>query len=146
MSFLDNVVNTTKNVAATAGKKTDGAIKTSKLKFKSSQLNSDIKNKNEKLGALVYEMSKTGEKDTEAFDALIAEIDAAKAELDAARAELDDIEKQLDDLKGKVTCPVCGVKTDNDNTFCPKCGAKLPERPAPEADAEAEVIDEDKGE
>ena len=139
MSFLDNVVNTTKNVAATAGKKTDGAIKTSKLKLKSSQLNSDIKNKNEKLGALVYEMSKTGEKDTEAFDALIAEIDAAKT-------ELEDIEKQLDELRGRVACPACGVKTDNDNAFCPKCGAKLPERPAPEADADAEVIDEDKGE
>ena len=137
MSFLDNVVNTTKNVAATAGKKTDGAIKTSKLKLKGSQLHSDIKNKNEKLGALVYEMSKTGEKDTEAFDALIAEIDAAKA-------ELEDIEKQLDDLRGRVTCPACGVKTDNDNAFCPKCGAKLPEKPAPEPDAE--VIDEDKGE
>ena len=137
MSFLDNVVNTTKNVAATAGKKTDGAIKTSKLKFKSSQLNSDIKNKNEKLGELVYEMSKTGEKDTEAFDALIAEIDTAKA-------ELEEIEKQLDELRGRVTCPACGLKTDNDNSFCPKCGAKLPEKPAPEA--EAEVIDEDKGE
>lgn len=136
MSFLDNVVNTTKNVAATAGKKTDGAIKTSKLKLKSSQLNSDIKNKNEKLGALVYEMSKTGEKDTEAFDTLIAEIDAAKS-------ELEDISKQLDELKGMVACPVCGVKTDNDNAFCPKCGAKLPEKPAPDADEEA-VIEEDK--
>ena len=136
MSFLDNVVNTTKNVAATAGKKTNEAISTSKLKFKSSQLNNDIKNKNEKLGALVYEMSKTGEKDTEAFDALIAEIDAAKN-------ELDDINKQLDELKGMVTCPVCGIKTDNDNAFCPKCGAKLPEKPVPEAEV---VIEEDKGE
>ena len=139
MSFLDNVVNTTKNVAATAGKKTDGAIKTSKLKLKGSQLHSDIKNKNEKLGALVYEMSKTGEKDTEAFDALIAEIDAAKA-------ELEDIGKQLDELRGRVACPACGAKTDNDNAFCPKCGAKLPERPVAEPDDEAdvEVIDEDK--
>lgn len=139
MSFLDNVVNTTKNVAATAGKKTDGAIKTSKLKLKSSQLNSDIKNKYEKLGALVYEMSKTGEKDTEAFDAIIAELDAAKA-------ELEDIEKQLDELRGRVTCPACGVKTDNDNAFCPKCGAKLPEKPAPEPEAEAEALEEDKDE
>ena len=137
MSFLDNVVNTTKNVAATAGKKTDGAIKTSKLKLKASQLNSDIKNKNEKLGALVYEMTKTGEKDTEAFDAVIAEIDTAKA-------ELEDISKQLDELRGRVACPACGVKTDNDNAFCPKCGAKLPERPVAEPEDEAEVIDEDK--
>ena len=137
MSFLDNVVSTTKNVAATAGKKTDEAIKLSKLKFKGSQLNSDIKNKYEKLGAMVYEMSKSGEKDTEAFDALVAEIDTAKT-------ELDDIRKQLDELRGKVTCPACGVKTDNDNAFCPKCGAKLPERPDPETVDEEAVIVEDK--
>ena len=134
MSFVDNVINTTKNVAATAGKKTDEAIRTSKLKVKISQLNSDIKNKYEKLGALVYDMAKTGEKDAEAFDALIAEIDAANA-------ELEDISKQLDELRGKVTCSACGVKTDNDNAFCPKCGAKLPEKPA--AEAEEPVIDEE---
>ena len=128
MSFVDNVINTTKNVAATAGKKTDEAIRTSKLKIKSSQLNSDIKSKYEKLGTLVYEMSRTGEKDTEAFDAMIAEI-----------------EKQLDELKGKVACPACGVKTDNDNAFCPKCGAKLPEKPVEEV-VEEPVINEDKGE
>lgn len=136
MSFVDNVINTTKNVAATAGKKTDEAIRTSKLKFRSSQLNSDINNKYEKLGALVYEMAKSGDKDTEAFDALIAEIDTAKT-------ELDDIDKQLDELKGMVACPSCGVKTENDNTYCPKCGAKLPEKPAPEAEP---VIEEDKTE
>lgn len=135
MSFLDNVINTTKNVAATAGKKTDETIRVSKLKVKVTQLNSDIKNKNEKLGALVYEMAKSGEKDTEAFDAIIAE-------LDAANEELADIEKQLDDVKGVVTCPSCGAKTDNENAFCPKCGGKLPEKPA----AEEPVIDEDKPE
>lgn len=136
MSFVDNVINTTKNVAATAGKKTDEAIRTSKLKIKGSQLNNDIKSKNEKLGALVYEMAKTGEKDTEAFDALIAEIDACNA-------ELADIEKQLDELKGVVACTACGAKTDNDNAFCPKCGAKLPEKPVVE---EEPVIEEDKDE
>lgn len=142
MSFVDNVINTTKNVAATAGKKTDEAIRTSKLKIKSSQLNSDIKNKYEKLGSLVYEMTRTGEKDTEAFDALINEINAANA-------ELDDIEKQLDELKGLVACPVCGIKTDSDNAFCPKCGAKLPEKAVEEAAEEPafeETINEDKGE
>ena len=132
MSFLDNVINTTKNVAATAGKKTDEAVRMSKLKVKKTQLESDIKNKYEKLGALVYEMAKTGEKDAEAFDTLIAEVDAANV-------ELEDVAKQLDELRGKVTCPSCGVKTDNDNTFCPKCGAKLPEKPA----AEEPVIDEE---
>ncbi len=137
MSFLDNVINTTKSVAATAGKKTDETIRVSKLKLKATQLNADIKNKNEKLGALVYEMAKSGEKDTEAFDAVIAEIDSNKA-------ELADIDKQLDELRGMVTCEKCGAKTDNDNAFCPKCGAKLPEKPAPET--EGPVIEEDKHE
>lgn len=122
MSFVDNIVNTTKNVAVTAGKKTGDAIGISKLKVKNTQINIDIKSKNEKLGALVYDMAKTGEKDTEAFDALVAEIDAAKA-------ELEENNKQLDELRGKVTCTACGVKTDNDNSYCPKCGAKLPEKP-----------------
>lgn len=134
MSFVDNVINTTKNVAATAGKKTDEAIKISKLKLRSTQLNSDIKNKNEKLGALVYDMAKSGEKDTKAFDALVAEIDAVNT-------ELADIEKQLDSLKGVVACPSCGAKTADDNTFCPKCGAKLPEKPASEAESDVTVED-----
>lgn len=136
MSFLDNVISTTKNVAATAGKKTDETIRVSKLKLKVTQLNADIKSKNEKLGALVYEMAKSGEKDTEAFDAIIADLDVANEELAL-------IDKQLDELKGVVTCFSCGAKTDNDNVFCPKCGAKLPEKPAP---AEEPVIDEDKPE
>lgn len=139
MSFVDNVISTTKNVAATAGKKTDGAIRMSKLKIKSSQLSGDIKNKYEKLGQMVYEMEKSGEKDTEAFDALMAEIDTATA-------ELEDVNKQIDELKGKVVCTACGVKTDIDNSFCPKCGAKLPEKPAPVEVEEEVVIDEDKGE
>lgn len=132
MSFVDNIVSTTKNVAATAGKKTGEAIGISKLKVKNTQINIDIKSKNEKLGALVYSMAKSGEKDTEAFDALIAEIDAANA-------ELEENNKQLDELRGKVTCTACGVKTDNDNVFCPKCGAKLPEKPAAE---EEPVVEE----
>lgn len=138
MSFLDNVINTTKNAAATAGKKTDEALRISKLKVKTTQLNNEIKDKYEKLGALVYEMAKSGNKDNDAFDALIEEIDAANG-------ELADIGRQLDELKGVVACTGCGAKTSVDNAFCPKCGAKLPEKPV-EAAAEADVIDENKGE
>lgn len=141
MGFLDDVISTTKNVAATAGKKTDEAVQFSKLKIKTAQLNSDIKNKFEKLGALIYQMAKTDEKNNEEFDLLIAEIDNCYA-------MLDDIEERINDLKKEVVCPGCGAKTKNENTFCPKCGAKLPikEQPAEEvpaeenaAEAEAEV-------
>lgn len=131
MSFLDDVISTGKNVVSAAGKKTDEAVRFSKLKIKESQLNGDIKSKFEKLGALIYQMAKSNEKDNEQFDALIAEIDGSYE-------ELAQIEKQFDELRSEVTCPGCGAKCKDDNAFCSKCGAKLPEKSAPE-DASAEI-------
>lgn len=122
MGFLDNLVNTGKNVVSTAGKKTDEAVRFTKLKNRESQVNADIKSKFEKLGESIYGMKKSGEQDTVKFDADIEEIDKCYAEL----AEID---KQLDELRGEVACPKCGAKTKDDNSYCPKCGAKLPEKP-----------------
>ena len=145
MSFLDDVISTAKDVATTAGDKTDKAVKFSKLKIKEAQLNSELKTKYEKLGQMIYNMVKSGVKEDEAFNAAIAEIDAVKA-------ELAEIGTQIDALKNEVTCPECGAKTKNENSFCPKCGAKLPvvEAPAEEAPAaeeKAEVkLEEDKPE
>ncbi|MBD5130193.1 MAG: hypothetical protein HDT43_09750 [Ruminococcaceae bacterium] len=127
MSFLDDVISTGKNVVSAAGKKTDEAVRFSKLKIKESQLNGDIKNKFEKLGALIYQMAKSGEKDNEQFDAYISEIDGCYE-------ELAEIERSFDELRNEVTCPGCGAKCKDENSFCPKCGSKLPEKPAAEAD------------
>lgn len=137
MGFLDELISTTKNVAASAGKKTDEAVKISKLKIKKSQISGDIKSKNEKLGATMYQMAKSGEKDNEAFD-------AAVAELDACYEALADVNKQLDELNGMLTCTSCGAKTKNDNSFCPKCGTKLPviEVAAPAEEAAEEKTEE----
>ena len=138
MSFLDDIINTTKSAAATAGKKTDEAVKFTKLKIKESQTTGDIKSHFEKLGEMAYEMKKNENPDAAAFDVEVEEID----KLYARRAEIN---HALDDLRQEVTCPVCGAKTKSENAFCPKCGAKLPEKPAPEAaEQPAEVLDEKK--
>ncbi len=134
MSFFDDVINTTKSAAATAGKKTDEVVKITKLKTKKSQVNSDIKSHFEKLGQMSYEMKKTEKADAAAFEAEVAEIDALYD-------KLAEIEIMLDDLRQIVTCTACGAKTKNDNSFCPKCGTKLPVKPAEEAPAEDKVID-----
>ncbi len=135
MGFLDELVSTTKNVAATAGKKTDEAVKLSKLKIKKSQTKSDLKSKYEKLGELVYEMNKDNQKDEDAYNTAIEEIDALIA-------KLDEIDKQLDMLNGELTCEKCGAKTKNDNSYCPKCGTKLPEIVIEEEPAEEEKADD----
>lgn len=136
MSILDDVINTGKNVVSTAGKKTDEAVRFSKLKIKESQINGDIKAKFEKLGSLIYSMEKSGEKDNDAYNALVAE-------LDACYASLKEIDEQLNELKNEVVCPKCGAKTKNDNAYCPKCGEKLPVKKV-EEEKPAEEINEDK--
>ena len=107
MSFLDDVINTTKSAAHTAGKKTDEAVRFTKLKIKESQTTGDIKAHFEKLGEMAYEMKKAENPDAALFDAEIEEIDKLYE-------KLSEINLLLDDLRQTVTCP--------------KCGAKLPER------------------
>lgn len=137
MSFLDGVINTTKSAAATAGKKTDEAVRFTKLKIKESQTTGDIKARFEKLGQMAYEMNKSQNSDVALFDAEIAEIDKLYE-------KLAEINLLLDDLRQEVTCTKCGAKTKRDNSYCPKCGAKLPEKPVEEAapaEEPAEIID-----
>jgi len=134
MSFFDDVINTTKSAAATAGKKTDEAVRFTKLKIKESQTTGDIKAHFEKLGQMAYEMQKSENPDSNLFDAEVEEIDKLYE-------KLSEINLLLDDLRQEVTCPTCGAKTKSDNAFCPKCGAKLPEKTAP-AEEEATVAED----
>ncbi len=135
MSFFDDVINTTKSAAATAGKKTDEAVRFTKLKIKESQTTGDIKAHFEKLGQMAYEMNKAENPDSALFDAEIEEIDKLYE-------KLSEINLLLDDLRQEVTCTACGAKTKSDNSFCPKCGAKLPEKPAPVEEVAEEAAEE----
>ena len=130
MGFLDNVISTGKNVVSTAGKKTDSAVKLSKLKIRETQINNDIRSRYEKLGELCYQAYKSGEKNDD-------ELNEQLTGLDNCYTELDDISKQTDELKNMVTCPKCGAKHKDDAIFCSICGTKLPEKPKPEAEPEA---------
>ena len=92
MSFFDDVINTTKNAAQTAGKKTDEAVRFTKLKIKESQTSSDIKAHFEKLGQMAYEMKKAENPDAALFDAEIEEIDKLYEKLSEINLLLDDPE------------------------------------------------------
>lgn len=135
MSFFEDVINTTKSAAATAGKKTDEAVRFTKLKIKESQTTGDIKAHFEKLGQMAYEMQKSENPDSNLFDAEVEEIDKLYE-------KLSEINLLLDDLRQEVTCTECGAKTKSDNSFCPKCGAKLPEKVVPKEDEEV-ILSED---
>ena len=140
MSFFDNVISTGKNVVSSAGKKTDSAVKLSKLKIRETQINNDIRSRYEKLGELCYQAYKSGEKNED-------ELNEQLTGLDNCYNELEEISKQTDELKNMVTCPKCGAKHKDDDAFCSVCGAKLPEKPKPEPEPEtaedAEKTDEE---
>ena len=136
MSFFDNVINTGKNVVSTAGKKTDSAVKLSKLKIKETQINNDIRARYEKLGEFVYQAYKSGEKKED-------ELNEQLSALDNCYTELEEISKQTDELKNMVTCPKCGAKHKDEDAFCSVCGTKLPEKPKPEPEADKEETDEE---
>lgn len=132
MSFLDDVISTTRSAAQTAGKKTDEAVKLAKLKLKASQTSGDIKEHFGKLGEMVYDMKKNEKSDSEQFD---TEIEI----LDGLYEQLSEINSTIDELRQEVSCPDCGAKTSIENAFCPKCGAKLPEKPVHEEAVSEEV-------
>lgn len=127
MSILDNVISKGKNVVSSAGKVAEDTARISKLKMRESQLNNSIRSDYEKLGETIYQMAKSGEKDDAAFDEMVAKIDGYFT-------ELADISKQYDEIKNLVTCDKCGSKCKDDMNYCPKCGNKLPEKPAPVAE------------
>ena len=139
MSFFDNVISTGKNVVSSAGKKTDSAVKLSKLKIRESQINNDIRSRYEKLGELAYQAYKSGEKNDDELNEMLTG-------LDNCYTELEDISKQTDELKSMVTCPKCGTKHKDEDAYCSVCGTKLPEKPKPEPEAaeEEEKTDEEK--
>ncbi len=128
MGFFDDVINTGKNVVSTAGKKTDSAVRLSKLKVKETQINNDIRVRYEKLGEFVYQSAKSGEKNEEALNEHLSG-------LNKCYADLEDISKQVDEIRNIVTCPSCGAKHKDGDIFCSVCGAKLPEKPAPEPES-----------
>ncbi len=128
MGFFDDVINTGKNVVSTAGKKTDSAVRLSKFKVKETQIRNDIRARYEKLGEFVYQSTKSGEKNED-------ELNEQLSGLNKCYADLEEISKQVDEIKKIVTCPACGAKHKDDDVFCSVCGAKLPEKPAPEPEA-----------
>ena len=137
MSFLDNVISTGKNVVSTAGKKTDSAVKLSRLRIKETQINNDIRARYEKLGELCYQAYKSAEKNED-------EINGQLTGLDNCYNELENISRMTDELKNMVTCPKCGSKHKDEDAYCSVCGAKLPEKTKPEQKTESDKESSDK--
>ena len=122
MGFFNDLTKktseTTSKIAKKTSETTSRLAKETKLRMKISDTKGKIDDIYEEIGKNVYE-NHLNKKD-----------------------DLDKIIKARNEilvLKNRKTCKKCFEEIDADCKFCPKCGAKQPERPAEEA-KEVEII------
>ena len=113
---FDGAEKFTKNAA----KKTKGVIDRTKLKYTMSEIDDKITDVLAQMGAVIYNEYKSG---TE-FDGDMA---TKCAQLDSFYQEIAEIKSQIAELSNSTVCPNCGAMIDDDDIFCPKCGAKKAE-------------------
>lgn len=117
-SFFDDFLGKTKGVADAAGKKTGELVEISKLKLQCVQLNSDIRERYEKLGSAVYSMVKSDYENPELVNSMVEEITEL---LD----KLNETSEKIADIKNISICTCCGAKNPPENCYCSKCGSRL---------------------
>ena len=117
MGFFEDAVVKAKEYYDVAAKKTGEVVSVQKLKFKASQVNSQLSKDFETLGRFYYENVKQPVEDAD-FSDIISSIDS-KFE------ELDQIENEINEQKKTQFCPNCGVKNSDAAVYCNNCGEKL---------------------
>ena len=73
------------------------------------------------IGRQYYETYKGKEPD-EAFQSAFLSVEASKKRISS-------LEEEICSMEGCRTCPECGAKLNQEDIFCGKCGAKMPEKP-----------------
>lgn len=69
-------------------------------------------------------------------------LDELCAEITQKKNSVDSITEEIDRLNYVKRCPECGFVMDITSRFCPQCGQKMPEPPAPETCPECGTVRE----
>lgn len=117
MPTFDEIMNKAKELAQTAGDKSQEVYAVAKAKIEISDLERKIQKNFASIGKTFYECEKSGEAMPDT-SALIEEIDLLKK-------EIEDKESEICKVKSNAVCPNCGADIVSGNDFCPKCGSKL---------------------
>lgn len=118
MSIFEDVLLNARSAVDAVGKKAGQVIDISKLKLAAMDLKTEIAQKFQILGNVVYEEKITGKDYTRNKNELIEKITELKAQLDS----ISDI---IANNSQKIKCPVCGTFNAKNAVFCNKCGEKI---------------------
>ncbi|MEG0614686.1 MAG: hypothetical protein RR540_02940 [Oscillospiraceae bacterium] len=117
MSTFDNFITKAKKYVDVATVKTNEFVEVSRIEIEKSQLNSKLRELYCKLGRICFNMSKTGNDESEKMSKIINKINEVQADIDLANENLG--------TKKYKNCPICNNKNSNLAEFCSNCGEKI---------------------
>ena len=122
MEFFDKLGKKATEAYKVTADKTGKIAKETKLKFKISELKTQINDIYEQIGKKVYEKHIREEEIN--IDNKLAE-DCMK--IDVLADEIEDYRKEILELKDRKQCKKCSKEIDVEFKFCPNCGEKQDE-------------------
>ncbi|BCI60191.1 zinc ribbon domain-containing protein [Solibaculum mannosilyticum] len=118
MAIFEDAFIKVKSAVDVAGEKTGEWVEISKLKIAAARQSSEIADRFEALGKMVYNASKAGGVDHELIQKKVEEIDEMYE-------KLGEINERIYELRNVVQCPTCKAVSPKEAIFCSKCGTKL---------------------
>ena len=121
MDFFDKLGKKASEAYKITADKTGKIAKETKIKFKMSELKSQIEELYEEIGKKVYESHVRGkaiEKN---------EIEEECVKIDVLAGEIEDLQNETLDLKDKKQCTNCFFEIDKEDKYCRNCGLKQDE-------------------
>ena len=122
MKLFENVLETSARVADKVAKVTGEYIEKGKDKITEISLENDLSKAYKQLGALVYAMHKSGEKNDELYAMYIDEIAEIESKLEEAREESGETYAEPVTPEVVKYCPTCGTELSVEDAFCKHCG------------------------
>ena len=141
MECYDKLGKKTSEANKTTVDKTGKLAKETKIKFKMSDLKSQINDIYQEIGKIVYE------KHVKKEEISMNELEEQCTKIDVLSDEIEDLQKQTLELRDKKLCTNCFKEIEKNAKFCPSCGAVQEEEEAKEVevleDVETNEVEED---
>ncbi len=118
MDFLDNAVNKAKEVFDVAYQKTNEAVNLGKQKFDIAATENKMDKDFMALGKIYFSLIEDMEIEDEKTRELVEAIKDKKA-------RIAENKEKINARKSVVVCPECSALSDENATFCVKCGTRL---------------------
>jgi len=125
MDFFSKVGNTISSKSKDVAKKAKEIAEVTNISSQIASKENSIRTLYTEIGKIVYGNYKE-DKQEEVIDKFTA--------IDTYLDEIAALQVQMKAIKGIQVCPGCGSEVDIASDFCPKCGAKMPEKVEPVAD------------